>query len=85
MSKVVEHFCQILACLTISTHQMCSCQVTHVANFENFYVWPNSAFIFRKSHNIFNGKVLYFRRNEPKTSRGVEPLSPSAFRVNQYV
>ena len=66
------------------THQLWSCHVTQVANFENVLLCPNSEFNFRKSHKICSRKVLYFRSYQRKTSQGVEniPPPPSSFRVN---
>ena len=46
--KRYGHFCQILAFLTMPTHQIWSCHVTHEANFEIFLFCPNSTFNIRK-------------------------------------
>ena len=49
------------------------------SKFRKNLFFPNSAFNIRKSCKVSNGKALYFRSYQPKTSRGGHP--PSAFRV----
>ena len=50
-----------------------------------FYFSPNFTFNIRKSHNISDGKTLYFRSNQPKTSWGwkTPPQVPSGLKVNE--
>ena len=62
--------------------QIWSCHVTQEANFEKILLFSNSTFNIRKSYKISNGKALYFRSYQLKTSQGVENTPPSAFRVN---
>ena len=69
-----------VAFFTMPTHQIWSCHVTKVANFENFKVWPNSTLTFKKSHQIASGKVLYFRGYQPKTSKGCGKHPPPSCR-----
>ena len=68
--KRYVHFCQMLALFTMPIHQIWSCHLTQVANFEIFLFCSNSTFNIRKSHKIFSGKALYFISYQPKTSRG---------------
>ena len=79
--KSYGHFCQILALLTIPTHQIWS--LMQDANFENLSICPNSTFNTRKRHKISSGKALYFRSYQQKTSPGVGEHPPSAFRVKR--
>ena len=52
--------------------------------FRKKFIFPNSAFNIRKSYKISGRKVLHFRSNRLKTSRGGGrwKTPPSAFRVN---
>ena len=51
--------------------------VIQVANSENFLLWPNFAFNFRKRHKICSGNVFYFRSYQQKASRvWTSPLPP---------
>ena len=70
MSKVMGIFCQILAFLTMPSHQIWSCYLTQEANFKKFSLRPSSAFNIRKSHKISSRKALYLKRYQPKTSLG---------------
>ena len=79
MLNVVGIFVKILAFFMMSSHQLWSYHVTQKANFDTFLSFPNSTFNIRKIHKISGGKALYFRRYQPKTSRGDHP--PSVFRV----
>ena len=53
---------------TMLTHQIWSCQVTQDANLENFEFVLILRLILRKV-KISNGKMLYFKSYQPKTSR----------------
>ena len=80
--KSYGHLSQILAFFTMLGLQIWPCHVTQEANFEKILRFPNSAFNIGKSCKISSRKALYFRRYQPKTSRGMENTSPpSAFRV----
>ena len=81
--KSYGHLCQFLAFFTMPALQIWPCHVIQEANFEKNLFFPISAFNIRKSYKIFNGKALYFRRYQPKTSQGgVENTPPPrAFRV----
>ena len=74
--KSYEHFCQILALLTIPALQIWSCYMTQDANFEKILFCPNSTFNIRKSHKISRGKALYFRSYLQKTSLENTPPPP---------
>ena len=52
------------------------------SKFQKNVLFPNSAFNIGQSCKISGRKALYFRSYQPKTSRGVENIPPSAFRVN---
>ena len=83
MSKVMGIFVKFWHFFTMPAHQIWSCHVTQVANFEKFLFFHNSAFNIRKTHKSSSGKALYFRSYQPKTSQGVENTPPPcAFRVN---
>ena len=83
--KSYGHLCQILAFFTMPSLQIWPCQVTQEANFQKKLFFPNSAFNFGESCKISSRKALYFRRYQPKTSRGVDNIHPSAFRVNGFL
>ena len=75
--KSYEHLCQILAFFTMPALQIWPCHVTQEVNFEKNLFFPNLAFNIRKSYKISSRKALYFRRYQPKTSRGWKtPPSP---------
>ena len=81
--KSYGHLCQFLEFFTMPDLQIWPCHVTQEANFEKILIFPNFAFNTRKSYKTSNGKALYFRSYQPKTSRGggKHPPPPSAFRV----
>ena len=68
--KRYGHLCQFLAFFMMPTLQIWPCHMTQEANFETILSFPNSAFNIRKSYKISNGKALYFRNYQPKTSPG---------------
>ena len=69
--KSYGHFRQILAIFTVPTHQIWSCHVSHVANFENFNFLPNSIFNVRKSvENLSTSEVI------SQKPHGVESTPP---------
>ena len=54
------------------------------SKFQKKLFFPNSALNIRKSYKISSRKVLYFKRYQPKTSRGGGwKTPPSAFRVKE--
>ena len=68
--KSYGYLCQILTLFTMPALQIWPCHVTQEANFEKIVPFPNSAFNIRKSYKISSRKALYFRRYQPKISRG---------------
>ena len=74
-----EHFiCQILACFTMPIHQIWSCYMTNVANFENILIWPNSAFKFRKVTKLLMDKfsTSEISSQKPHEGGGTLPSPP---------
>ena len=82
--KSYGHLCQFLAFFTMPALQIWPCHVIQEANFVKILFFPNSAFNIRTSYKISNGKALYFRRYQAKTSRGSEKHPPSAFMVKSF-
>ena len=70
--KSYGHLYQILALFTMLIHQIWSCHVTHVGNFENFKNRPDSTFNFKKSHKVSRGKfsTANVMRQKPHWGRG---------------
>ena len=71
--KSYGHLCQFLAFFTMPALQIWPCHVTQEANLEKKIIFSNSAFNIGKSCKISSRNALYFRRYQPKTSRGVDP------------
>ena len=80
--KRYGHFRQILACLTIPTHQIRSCDVTQVTNGEvglilHLILRAVTKFLVEK---FSTSEVI----SQKPQGRGKHPLPPSAFRVNMH-
>ena len=65
----LSHFVKSLSnfgFFTMPTHQLWSCHVAEVANFENFYFVLVLHLNIRKSPKTSGGKALYFNSYQPK-------------------
>ena len=63
-----------MSSFTMNTHQIWSCHVTLVVNFENFYFSPNFILNFRKSCQIWGKFAQEQERYRQETKLGVHPV-----------
>ena len=66
-----------MSSFTMTTHQLWSCHITLAANFENFYLQPNFAFML--------GKVTNFGENWLKNKKINGKMKNAGWKTKRYL